>query len=355
MDVRARVWGAALLAATGCTFGTDGVGGSAQIGESADDGATESPVMTGGDEQDGAETNAVTSTTGEESTGVTAAGSVTNGGTSGDLTFAQGPVVQIGDVAAGGHQFLLTLRNVGDGPATNLAAMPVSVPLAWVGGEFPGLAGTCGDALDPGTTCEVQLQVSAGLPGRFVRAVTVEHDAGQAVIEISGGAVGDGTNLVENGGAEEGNGQLPGWSATTGDWQGTTSAAAVGSRSIYAGYWQSGVATLAQDVDVSAYEEAIAAGGLAFVLSAQRRAYSSNNDDPGALAVHFMDAGGGTVSSGMSSWASPGGWVDYQEMWTPPPGTQTVRVELMCNYVFGSYCNAYFDEVRLFARYPAGG
>ncbi len=351
VEPRARGWAAALLAASACTFGAAG-GSGAGLGEGEADGDAETdPATTEGDGDASADD---TSTSGADATSVTAAGSVTNGETIGDLTFASAPAMDLGDVPMG-HQFALGLRNQGDGPVLGIDAMELPAPLSWAGdGVFPGVGGDCVDTLESGQTCQVMLQVGAGLPGRFLRTITVEHTIGQAAIDVSGGAMGDGPNLVLNGGAEEGGGQLPNWSAVGGNWTSITELSAAGSRCFFAGEGQNTVVALYQIVQIPDASEALVAGGLGFVVQAQTRAYGSN-DDPGAVRVRFLDVGGVDLGNGMSAWSSPGGWTAYEEVLSVPQNTTALRVELLCNHVGGFNCNAYFDEVRLFARYPVGG
>jgi hypothetical protein len=355
VGIRGPIVAIAMTSGVGCTFGAQGGGGGGQLGDSA-------TATTGATTDDGASDEAVDASTAgsgpaDSTSGVTSAGSITNptadGADGSDVVFVDAPAIAIGDVAAGSYTFTVGLHNVGGEAAAWLSAEAPKPPLAWAGGTFPGTGGDCDAGLAPGATCNAVVEVQAGMPGLYTRTLTVASGAGETTLDVTVGAVGDGPNLVDNGGAEEGGGgMLPSWSSSAGNWYATTDLASAGAHSIVAGNGIQGLAVLFQDVPVSAWAEAVDGGGFGFVLRADTRSYSNNNDDPHALRLRYLDAGGGELIALSSPWIVSSGWQTYEGMMVAPPQTATVRIELVCDFLNGVVCNGYFDEVRLVPRYP---
>ncbi len=70
--------------------------------------------------------------------------------------------LDMGEIPIGKLKFFeILLENIGEQKATGLEVTGLSYPLGFVGGEFPGLKGTCSDDLEPGKKCSLFLQLSA--------------------------------------------------------------------------------------------------------------------------------------------------------------------------------------------------
>jgi hypothetical protein len=273
------------------------------------------------------------------------------------LTISDGPQYDFGDVPTGGQaSHVFTVTNDGDAEATGLGGM-VAAPFGFPGG-FPGSAGSCGNELGAGQSCTVEVTFSPGaLIGLHAGTLTIGHDGPDALRGLQGGAAGQTGNLLTNPGGESGGTPPPGWSVAQGQWIAGAVLEEV-SPAQGTGYLYSDTGpnnadyVLRQDVDVGAWALTIDQGALQFSFSGQGRGWVEGLGDEHRIRVHYLDAGGGTLQVWTTNYQAITEWQGYSDSRLAPASTRTVRVELNCRKLSGTWCNAYFDALDLHASYP---
>jgi hypothetical protein len=256
---------------------------------------------------------------------------------------------------------ILTLTNVGDVTATQLAWDGVALPFDFTGGPYPGEQGDCGGALEGGESCTLDLVFTPQAPGPTLGEVAIHYVDGGTPRTVSRNLIGYGVgatdNLLHNGDAEECTEQgesPPGWTKHAGSgWQcGTPHGVAPyeGQWLLYAGNeGGSGTFQLRQDVDVSAYV------GYDFYFIGWARSASSGDDDY-RIELGFMDEHSEEIDTWSTGWQSGSSWTPYEFESSVPLATQSISVRLSCTKgSSGSWCDAYFDALELRAVYDAPG
>jgi hypothetical protein len=174
---------------------------------------------------------------------------------------------------------------------------------------------------------------------------------GRGVGTILDDEVCPGPELLVNGGGElRGSaGELPGWTVVEGSWRRRAASPApfTGSRYLAAG--AESPAELRQDVDVSAYADAIAAGGQLFRFSARLRTGAEDPSDVARIVVEYRDAADTVVLDVFDSGeiASPTEWREVFDERPAPAGTGRIRVRLLGTSFTGAGNDAYFDALSL--------
>jgi hypothetical protein len=108
-----------------------------------------------------------------------------------------GPVHDYGAVGVGrsaSHVFHVT--NTGAGEATLLVDGGLSGPFGWKGGAYPGLGGTCADALAAGATCQVVVEFAPAGAGAVSGTFTVGYHDGMSDQAVTRSLSGSGTDLA---------------------------------------------------------------------------------------------------------------------------------------------------------------
>src|SRR5690606_26936453 len=132
-----------------------------------------------------------------------------------ELHISHGPVLDFGFVLLGTPvSQTLTIENTGGAAASNIIAQPLPGPFSFVGGAYPGDGGTCTQALSPGESCTIIVELRANAPTSFAAELVRTHThgdgrPGEAMRPLRGGGISD--NLVVNGGGEEGGTPPTGW------------------------------------------------------------------------------------------------------------------------------------------------
>lgn len=278
---------------------------------------------------------------------------------------AGSPAISIGDVTAaegdsGASQaaFPLTLSVVHD--------EAISVDFATVddtavaGEDFEATSGTV--AFAPGdTTATLQVPILGDLvlePDEETFFVDLSNPVNAAlgqdrsVAAIQDDELCPGPDLLFNAQAETwpAAGQLPGWTMVAGtDWQRRTYSpnALLGRAYFFAGTAET--AELAQDVDLSAYADAIAGGEQRFAFEGYLRTADELPGDLARIVVEYRDAGNAVVLDAYDSGdvSSPFEWWRLRDVRTAPVGTGWIRVRLLGGRLGAGETNAYFDALSL--------
>nr|MBA2702657.1 PKD domain-containing protein [Blastocatellia bacterium] len=164
-------------------------------------------------------------------------------------------------------------------------------------------------------------------------------------------------NLIANGGNEDQlvGGEIPGWVEV----QGTTWVA--GSANIASGFpnaqrnsfyffaSDAPQAELRQDVDVSVFAAAIAAGTQQFEFKAYVRSASEAAPDSARVVVEYRNANNSSVIATLDSGeiTSTNAWHLTDDMRTVPLGTGWIRVRLIGTRTSGATNDAFFDSITL--------
>lgn len=359
----------AALALSGCQPNSGGMGtGSANTLGSADDGdsdptggPTGGPGPSPADAGDDPDPDGGQDSTGGPPPATSGPPPATGGDPSGPmLVFDEGSTCAFGDVPIDvPTKATFVVRNKGDAPATGMQGQPLADAFAYTGGAYPGTTGTCGNTLDPGSSCELDLTFTPDTLGLFDGVLSIDHDDGPAAeCALQGGGDGSSDNLVVNPSGDDTNSNTPpGWTAISGPW-----GAGVFDEEdwplsapnyIYAGSELSLTEyELHQDIDVSPWATTIDAGVLQLSFEGYARA-ANLSDDPHEIKLHYLDAGGASTGGSYESGQRySSAWQSYGEDGPVPPETRTVRIELNCNRWFGVTCNAYFDSFDLHVSYP---
>jgi hypothetical protein len=202
--------------------------------------------------------------------------------------------------------------------------------------------------------CTAVLATQGSFPGRYIRTLEVAYESGagpaSATIDYAAGLMGDSANLLQNPGAEAGN--LSGWVVFEGGWYARSGDACSGTRSIFAGPPNGADPLLMyQDVPVGGWAEPLANGNFGFAVVGVTRAYGSGND-PHWFQLRFLDGAGGQLALAVGTALSPTSCAGFSGQTNAMAATAAVRYELVCQYVTGDACSAWFDDLRLVARYP---
>jgi len=376
-------WVAVVGVAAACSFDSGGLGssGTAPQGEGSSGGGTtpgdttsdDAGTATGGSaEASGTEASGTeasgTEASGTEASGTEASGTETGGtessgpavdGSTGpapdpaELVLSDAPAYDFADLTVGdstSHTF--TLSNEGPGTAVGVAAAVVGPPFSLVDGS------TCGDTLESGGSCTVTVACAPTEWGVLTGSLVVDYDDDQgggsveASLQVRG--IGESAELLENGDAEQAGAPPPGWSLIAGagiNWSTNTLQSAGGMRSIYAGAGNLSAFRLLQAVDVSVWAPLVDGDGVTFQVRADTRA-SSNGDDFHGVILRFVDDGGDIIEELPSPLHDGPNWLELDESAVAPVGTRSVHVVLRCDKNGGTFCDAYFDNVSLVARYP---
>ena len=274
---------------------------------------------------------------------------------SGVLEISDGSTFDYGNVSVGqqqGHQF--TVTNVGDGQATGMAGSVSGGDFSFAGGSYPGNAGSCGDSLDAGQECTLDVMFSPQELGLYDGLVAVSYDgAGDAERPVSGGGSGLSGNLLSNPGGEAGGNPPGSWTVVGGGSWTTENFLTPQEGSAFisgAGGPNNEAYRLRQDVAVDTWASTIDAGAMRFSFDGFARAFNVNNDEY-RFRIFYRD-GGSNLETWTMDWTSVAAWTQYDESRIVPAGTRTIRVELNCRKARGDFCDGYFDAMDLRAEYP---
>lgn len=278
------------------------------------------------------------------------------------LLITDGPLYEWGPVELPqSDQHTFTVTNVGEGEALNMAGQPLTGPYDYVGGAYPGDAGSCGQILAVGESCLVRVVFTPPELGLHDSALTLTHGNGSEVTcALRGGGAGRSENLLVNPGGEDEGSPPPGWTETdAGSW---AAGLFMGGPPVFEGdgyiHASTGPAgpsfSLVQEVGVSTWSTTIDQGAMRFSFAGRARGYQFNADEFRMLVL-YRDAAGSVLDEFDTGWEPGGfgmGWQLHQNERTAPPGTVTLEVELRCLLNQGEYCDAYFDALELQAVYP---
>lgn len=275
------------------------------------------------------------------------------------LEISDGPLYDFGQVSVGDSLlYVFTVTNVGDGTATGLSGLPSPAHFPYEGGDFPGLEGSCGDSLGPGDACAVSVAFTPTDIGFLEGTLAITYDGGDDVeLPLAGAGAGVSDNLLDNPGGELQGTPPPGWTnAGDGEWT---------SDELFDGVEPfEGVSFISADtgpnvlrysliqvVDVSMWTTTIDQGLMWFAFEGYARSQSNDNDDY-RIRVLYRDETNASLETWTSGWNSDSEWTMEADQRTAPVGTRSVEVELQCRKFQGSFCDAYFDGLRLGAQYP---
>ena len=158
-----------------------------------------------------------------------------------------------------------------------------------------------------------------------------------------------GPDLVINGGAEQGGGDIADWVEVSGDWGrrgGNSPLPLEGGVSFEPQdfFTSFSIFELRQDIDLSPFAAAIATGEQRFFFEGYVRTI---NDDPSKIILEFRDGAGavlGELASGPI--ANPFRWDQVTWLAAPPPGTETLRIRLRSDAPI-SFEDSLYDALSL--------
>lgn len=279
-----------------------------------------------------------------------------------EVQIADGALVDFGSVLDGETaERLIEVVNVGNAPATALAAAPFAEEFGFVGGAYPGLGGDCGDTLAASATCSVDVVYAPSDWGPDAVDLTLVYHDGvtgmtAANAPLRGIGIGTSGELLTNGDAESMGSPPPGWAAPPGGGMFWTTNSVVpphgGSWSIYPGT-EGGPSdfTLTQTIDVAQWAAAIDVDGIDVQLSGWTRSFSDGND-VSSVRVEFLDMAGAALGVLDSPAYSLGTWQQFMLAGKTPAGTRKVAVSLRCHKDTGNTCDGFFDDLTATAAYP---
>jgi hypothetical protein len=250
------------------------------------------------------------------------------------------------------------LENVGNAAATQMVGLDLERAFAFAGGAYPGPAGTCATDLAPGETCTVEVVVSADVfgPSRAVLAVEYDYGVGRrpAELELRVDRLGGTGNLVDNGDAEMLGDPPPGWIELAGDrWAASDDVLGPhsGDGHFFAFDGNDNEPVLGQAIDLSAYDEAVASNDLEVSFSAWGRSVNSS-EDPFAFVVEYRSSPNAPPLAVFDTgYVTDSDWTEYVDSRVVPVGTTEIRILLRCRLDFGTFCDAFFDDVVLTLDY----
>lgn len=158
-------------------------------------------------------------------------------------------------------------------------------------------------------------------------------------------------NLVQNAGAESGTTQ---WTVTTGILEALYSqqCASVNPHggtyffSVGGNCTESPFASAYQLIDVSSHAGAIDSADILVHFGAFMTAYAANNDEP-SLALQFLNAGGSTIGTTDTLRHRTATWTLKEKLFAVPPGTRTIRYNIMGTRLAGVDNDSYMDDLFL--------
>lgn len=355
---RGRLVCALLLSSMGgCSFDTSGPGGSPASGV-ADDTA-EDPSAPSDSEGSTDATNADEDSDGGSDTNVDPDTSTTeSGGDATGVVIVGGPLFDFSNVDIDVPVLReIEVRNLGEQAAQGMSATLHGEWFAFEGGEYPGVAGTCGDTLAPDERCIVVVSCIADGWGTGEGGLTVSHvDAALGPMSVSADFVGNGKgvtkNLVVNGGGEDQGSPPPSWEQDADhgtDWHTTTASPAAGAGAITAGFG-GGVQMLEvrQTIDVQDWAPYVDASAVTIRVEATLRT-DFDDDDPVSVRLLLRD-GDDELARFETDWHRSTKWTSRSAEMVAPVGTRSIVVVLRCNRETGDTCNGYFDDVRVTGR-----
>lgn len=271
------------------------------------------------------------------------------------LEISDGSVFDFGNVPIQQQELhVFTVTNGGDGTATGMSGSTTGADFDFNGGSYPGNGGSCGETLDPGEECTLEVRFSPQDLGLYDGMVAVSYDAASdAERPLSGGGQGQSGNLLANPGGEDGGEPPLSWTAVVGGWTtGGWLTPQEGSNFIVAAGGPNNEAfRLRQDVAADAWAATIDAGAMRFAFSGFARSLEFNNDEI-RFRIFYRDGGGANLETWTMDWTSTNAWTQFDESRIVPAGTRTIRVEANCRKAAGSFCDGYFDALDLRAQYP---
>lgn len=348
------------LTLTACSSGAAGNGGTfnAPATTSQDDSGTTGDTITTAADDDTA-TSGESSTTDDPTTEPpTTAGSSSTGtplDTPADLQWTLGqPSLDYGDIPVDDSATtIIVLENIGGHAATSMATGSIPGDFSFPGG-YPGTDGTCGTELGAGESCRLDLRFGPNRIGPVESSLIIEYYDGVNLasptqtdeLALIGAGQGESANLLINGDAEAGEGQLAPWAVPTGFPSWTTTNAAFGGSFAFAPGGAFVVSVLDQDVDLSNWQDDTSMQGLRYRVRARARANTSGH----GYRV-YIDLGNDFLPLIDGAEAS---WTLVEHADEVPLGTTeaTVRIECVNNKIGGGPCNVAFDDVTLQLVYP---
>ena len=341
--------------ALGCSFGSSGVAGAGQLGDSEEGpsstGAAGDPTGLPSDDDDDVGDDADDDDDDDDDADDTTGPPVGQA----LLKFADAPAFDFGTVGVSGAaaQFL-TLRNDGSEPATAMSGT-LAGAFAFRGGDYPGTQGDCGETLEPRTSCTLHVAPAPDEIAVAAGSIEIDYFDGNADATASLDLVANVTTgeLILNPGFEDcTDGQPDDWFDNgPGTWEclgetanvdplsGTTMAAGASGRF-------NDPFRLAQDVDLSEYATQIDEGTIAFSFTAFAATWSED-DDAYRIVLRYADDQPMQLELFDSEWQTGQAWAEYTDTRVPPTGTRVARVVLFCEKSIGMFCDAFFDDLTL--------
>ncbi len=84
------------------------------------------------------------------------------------------------------------VTNIGEQHATNLFATPIDEPFSFRGSTYPGLKGTCNNALGPNESCTIEITFSPKKLGKFSTTFQISYEIENIPIKL----IGESTNVA---------------------------------------------------------------------------------------------------------------------------------------------------------------
>jgi hypothetical protein len=272
------------------------------------------------------------------------------------LVFSEAPLYDFTLVEYSTEQrHVVSLTNTGTRTATAIVAAAPGKPFTFAGGQWPGAAGDCGETLESGTACLVDVAFNPPRLGPATGSLTVDYDDGEGKQQVELGLAGAGSGsfqLIMNGDAETMGDPPPSWDELVGaGWTTTTQFSHGGLRSITPGDEPNGEVVLGQDQDVSGYAELIDQGALSVAFDGWSRAVGAG-DDAHFFRVDFEDELGADIETFMGPVQMSTTWTQTTDSRSAPVGTRRVTARMHCAKEGGLRCDAFFDDVSIVVSYP---
>ena len=241
------------------------------------------------------------------------------------------------------------IKNIGGAPASFVTPVVIPGPFGLPGG-YPGDGGTCGDTLDPGDSCTLEVRFNPNTLGPYTSALEVGFydgvDLGQPAVAtpvpLSGGAAGESDNLISNPSAEDG---INGWTESLSNWDATTDDFVDGTAAFQSGNPIGGNTTLSQDISLSSWSDPLDVGGVHFQFSGSARV-------PDSVAGYAIELDFG-ISTQTPLQGNQTTWDAVDASGPVPIGADAVTVVLRCTVLGINECSALFDALSLNLVYPA--
>lgn len=95
------------------------------------------------------------------------------------LILSHGPYFDFGKVQVSSvKSHIFSVTNTGGGVATQLQVTSLSAPFQFVGGSYPGTAGTCGLTLAAGSSCDLDVEFAPESTAPFNGVLQIQYDDG---------------------------------------------------------------------------------------------------------------------------------------------------------------------------------